>query len=296
MEKTSCKDKIIFNSRRFNNDYYSGLVDPSKSGAPSFLSNIHDNSQNVLVKKRSWKRREREVVVFTDGFVNKKKIKVYPKVEKKPPGIAQKRYGYVIKTQPKWLTELVNVETGEIHKTSEVSSFVGRKYAMINNFCGTYAAPFKARDVSLLFHTFTQVNMSNYDGISDIINPIKYRYRSIGRGLLGYVWVLEVSKNYHVHYHLATATTRLDVTRIPDELKLEGLWGRRTGVEFVKGDIASYLQKKGMMDYMSKNSHLWERFQVRRLHEDKPACERGRIGVMRMSGSSQKYLVPVHVN
>ncbi|MEA2054282.1 MAG: hypothetical protein U9O96_04085, partial [Candidatus Thermoplasmatota archaeon] len=65
----------------------------------------------------------------------------------------------------------------------------------------------------------------------------------------GYLWVLEVKKNdnmaggYHVHYHLIIATDRVGVQTIPEELKLESIWGQRTGVEFVKYSIRKYLSK-----------------------------------------------------
>ena len=193
---------------------------------------------------------------------------------------------FIIKTEPKWLTELVNKETGEVYTCTDFSSAAGRKYKVVNDFCATYSATYRKHEVSLLFHTFTAVNLSNYDGISGILNPIKYRYESIQRPLLGYVWVLECSRNLHVHYHLCTAVNRLTVKKIPNELKFEGLWGARTGVEFVKGDVNSYMQKKALGGYLSKHAHLWERYQVRRGVPDK-------LSVMRMCGKSQVFKLPV---
>lgn len=193
------------------------------------------------------------------------------------------RSGFLIKTQPKWNTELVNQDTAEIYECSDLSSAVGRKYRMMDKFVSTYSGPYQRKEISLLFHTLTAVNMSNYQGIAPFLDNVKYRYEKIERPLLGYVWVLEVSKKLHVHYHLATAVKRIEVKRIPEELKFEGLWGARTGVEFVKGDVGSYMQKKALGGYMSKNAHLWERYQVRR------GLSEADIKVMRMSGKSRTF-------
>ena len=194
----------------------------------------------------------------------------------------------IVKTEPKWVRQLVDMETGEVYTSTDLSAAVGRKYKAVNKFCSVYAASFRKRDVSLLLHTFTQVNMCNYTGISPFLASVKYRYQEIDRKLLGYVWTLECSERFHVHYHLVTAINRLDVRKMPVNLKLEGLWGRRTGVEFVKGNVKEYLQKRKMFDYISKNSKLWERYQIRRASEE----PEGKLGVMRMYGKSREFSLP----
>lgn len=233
---------ISFHQSRRNNFYVDGLIDPLLVGSPSFLSNIHDNSD--------WNRS-----------------------------------GFLIKTQPKWQQELVNTSTGELYYSDDLKSAVGRKYRAMDKFVATYSAPYQRQEVSLLFHTLTAVNLSNYNGIAPFMDAVKVRYEMVERPLLGYIWVLECSKNLHVHYHLATAVKRLEVKKIPTELKFEGLWGARTGVEFVKGDVGSYMQKKALGGYMSKNAHLWERYQVRK------GMSAEDMKVMRMYGKSSKFKV-----
>ena len=248
------KDKISFVKSFKNNFYQDGLIDPLVVGSPSFLSIIHDKA-----KKSDTDTPQN----FAD--------------------LPAQRSGYLIKTQPKWQTQLVNQDTGELYYSSDLKSCVGRKYKAVDKFVAIYSAPYQRKEVSLLFHTLTAVNLSNYAGIKPFIEAVKYRYEQVNRPLLGYIWVLEVSKNFHVHYHLATAVNRLEVKRIPKPLKLDGLWGARTGVEFVKGEVGQYMQKKALGGYMSKHARLWEKYQVRRGYDASD------LKVMRQYGKSSVY-------
>ncbi|GAH23310.1 unnamed protein product [marine sediment metagenome] len=84
--------------------------------------------------------------------------------------------------------------------------------------------------------------------IVSMLNCVKKRYGALKRPIRGYFWVLEISENDHVHYHLVVAIDRMNVTKIPDELKFEELWGQRTGVEFIKKSVRGYLSR-----YLSKS-------------------------------------------
>jgi plasmid rolling circle replication initiator protein Rep len=82
-----------------------------------------------------------------------------------------------------------------------------------------------------------------------MLDNVKYRYEKINRPIRGYVWALELKENegmqsgYHIHYHLVVAVDRFNIQRIPNELKFEDLWGQRTGIEFIKKSVRSYLSK-----------------------------------------------------
>lgn len=166
-----------------------------------------------------------------------------------------------IQTAPKWLTALkvhdVDTDSGEIfhnvdtYETNSLKQSTGRKIKKVGLFCDTYQEPYRRHDVSLLFHTFTQYNLSNFAGLgfAPMLDNVKYHYERIERPIKGYVWVLECSEDLHVHYHLAVAIDRLNVKSIPDYLKFEDVWGQRTGVEFVKKNVRNYMSK-----YMSKQN------------------------------------------
>jgi hypothetical protein len=93
-----------------------------------------------------------------------------------------------------------------------------------------------------MFHTFTRANYAE-KSIQEIIDNLKQRYKAIGREVRGYIWTAEVSENLHWHYHLAIAIDRIRVTEIPGEIKLDVLWGQRTGVEFVRKNLRHYMAK-----------------------------------------------------
>lgn len=182
--------------------------------------------------------------------------------------------GVLIKTEPKWITHLnyyeVDKETGEImrngakYQTNELKSCNARKIALMTKFSNAYQAEYQKKNVSLLMHTFTRANYSDLT-FRRMMDNVKYAYKSINRTLKGYVWVSEVAikdendpkaydddGNYlpiHWHYHLATCIDRLEVHRMPNELKFEMGWGQRTGVEFVRKNVRHYMAK-----YFAKHS------------------------------------------
>ena len=115
-----------------------------------------------------------------------------------------------------------------------------------------------------MFHTFTRANQAD-KSIQEIIENLKTRYRAIGREVRGYIWTAEVSENLHWHYHLCLAIDRINFTSIPDEIKLDGLWGQRTGVEFVRKNLRHYMAKYfakqnarviGLRSYGKSNRYL----------------------------------------
>jgi hypothetical protein len=157
---------------------------------------------------------------------------------------------------PKWLTtlekETASEDTGEIlyedYQTDDFKASRGRKIKTVQKFCDFYEPLYRAREVSLLFHTFTRMDYSKKD-MRTMVDCAKVRYESLNRPVRGYLWALELKKNegmevgYHLHYHLVVAIDRLNVKEIPRELKFEDLWGQRTGVEFIKKSIRAYLSK-----------------------------------------------------
>jgi hypothetical protein len=163
---------------------------------------------------------------------------------------SSQKEGYKIKRLPKWMTQLeresVDEDTGEllydIYNTDDLKQARGRKIKTIKKFCDFYEPLYQARKVSVLFHTFTRINYSR-QGMITMLECIKKRYKALKRPIRGYLWVLEISPSDHAHYHLIVAIDRVRWKKIPDELKMENLWGQRTGVEFIKKSIRSYLMK-----------------------------------------------------
>jgi len=151
---------------------------------------------------------------------------------------------------PKWQTmfsrEDTNVDTGEIiytgYQSDDFKAARHRKIKTITKFCDFYEPLYRTRKVSLLFHTFTRMNYAKSD-MRRMLDSIKYRYISLKRPIRGFLWALEISENLHIHYHLVVAIDRIQVKEIPAALKFEDLWGQRTGVEFIKKSIRSYLSK-----------------------------------------------------
>jgi hypothetical protein len=165
-----------------------------------------------------------------------------------------------VKTQPKWLTSLgyneIDTDTGEVQEKTYISDDFKagnrRKIKALDAFAGLYQPLFRSRKVTLLFHTFTQANQANMTFRSMLTDNVKRHYEKVmGLPVLGFIWTMEISERLHVHYHLCVAVPRFSIKggQIPDELKFEKLWGRRTGVEFVKKNIRHYLAK-----YFAKNN------------------------------------------
>jgi hypothetical protein len=155
-----------------------------------------------------------------------------------------------ISTIPKYqhmLTrEDTDTDTGEItytgYQTDDFKTARHRKIKTITKFCDFYEPLYRARKVSLLFHTFTRINYAKKD-MSRMLDNVKTRYIALKRPIRGFLWALEISENFHIHYHLVVAVDRFQVQRMPASLKFEDLWGQRTGVEFIKKSIRAYLSK-----------------------------------------------------
>jgi hypothetical protein len=163
---------------------------------------------------------------------------------------------YISKT-PKWLTTLehpkcIDTGTGEIifedYETDDFKAAKRRKIKTVKKFCDFYEPQYQKRQISLLFHTFTRIEYSRTD-MRRMLDNIKFRYKALNRPIKGFLWAIELKENekmesgYHIHYHLVVAIKRLQVSKIPEELKFNDLWGQRTGVEFIKKSVRSYLSK-----------------------------------------------------
>jgi len=156
---------------------------------------------------------------------------------------------YISRT-PKWLTrfekESVNIDSGEVvysdYLSDDFKASRNRKIKTVEKFCNFYEPLYQAREVSLLFHTFTRMNYSKQD-MRRMLDNVKIRYGALKREIRGYIWVLEIPETNHVHYHLIVAIDRYEVKEIPEQLKFDDLWGQLTNVEFIKKGIRVYLSK-----------------------------------------------------
>ena len=159
----------------------------------------------------------------------------------------------ILKKRPKWLTTMtydqVDQESGElllegdIYQSDDFKAANSRKIRALDAFCDHFQPLYTKRQVSMLFHTFTQANQAKMP-FREMLENVKYHYKEqLARPILGFIWTLEISEKHHVHYHLCTAISRLSVQEIPTTLKLEELWGRRTGVEFVRKNVKHYMAK-----------------------------------------------------
>jgi len=174
-------------------------------------------------------------------------------------GIVSKN-AWIIKTLPKWQTDLLHTrfstETGEIrgisvYTTDDLKSGNNRKIKAVNRFCDYF---WKLRDsykCSILFYTFTVANQSKVN-ISQCIEALKMRLKRKGINLQGYVWILEVSDDLHVHYHSLIATDRIRCKgkSLPNYLKMDNVWGARCQVRFADKGVQYYLA-----NYFTKNQN-----------------------------------------
>lgn len=168
-----------------------------------------------------------------------------------------------IKTEPKWFTDLLesrlDLETGEIlsqsvYRTDDLTSGNNRKIKALNRFCDRFQPMYSRHQVSVFFYTFTVANQAKRT-IKETFSIFKKRLKRNGLSLKGYIWVLEISKDLHVHYHALVATERIFCTgkKLPEYLKLNNVWGARTQVRFAEAHIRNYLSK-----YFSKNKYRIE--------------------------------------
>ena len=167
---------------------------------------------------------------------------------------------------------ILDLETGELvenqdYQITDLEQGVKRKRKAIRSFTEFYEPLYQSKKVSCMFFTLTQANQSN-DNLRNTLHAIKKRFERHNLPVLGYLWVSEVSKNGHWHYHLAIATKRVYWKTIPKWAKVDDLWGRRTQIEFIRKSIGAYLGK-----YIGKDNI-------------------GRIWAFRGYAKSRKFLAP----
>lgn len=158
---------------------------------------------------------------------------------------------FFLQKEHKWevtfFGNIVDKETGElfenqVYEVTDLEQGVKRKRTAIRKFTDFYEPLYQDRKVSCLFFTLTQANNST-EKLSVTLDAIKKRFKRHNIPILGHLWVSEVSKNGHWHYHLAVATKRIYWKQIPKWAKVDDLWGRRTQIEFIRKSIGAYLGK-----------------------------------------------------
>jgi hypothetical protein len=201
---------------------------------------------NNRVKNPDYEKEIRFLPVYGAGQLLRSCL-IHDNAEKLPPQV-------MVKRQPKWITSLnrfdVDTDTGEMIRngkiqTNEIKQSNNTKIKALDKYCDWYQPLYQAKEVSLLFHTFTRANYASLT-MREMIDNVKYHYKEmLDREVRGYIWTAEVSQDLHWHYHLAVAIDRVNFSgkKIPDSMKFEDLWGQRTGVEFVRKNIRHYMSK-----------------------------------------------------
>lgn len=167
---------------------------------------------------------------------------------------------WLVKTRPKWFTDLLQTNfdrnTGEIlaqsvYRTDCLTAGNNRKIKAVNRFCERFRELYKRRQVSLFFYTFTIANQAKLT-IRDCFKAFQKRLKRRSIKLHGYVWILEISDNLHVHYHALVATDRINCkgNKLPDYLKLNDVWGANCQVQFIRKSVRYYLA-----NYFTKNKN-----------------------------------------
>ena len=183
---------------------------------------------------------------------------------------------FLLQKEWKWGVSLsgniLDLETGELledqdYQITDLEQGVKRKRKALRTFTEFYEPLYQQKKVSCMFFTLTQANQSN-ERLATTLDAIKKRFERHNLPILGHLWVSEVSKNGHWHYHLAIATKRVYWKQIPKWAKVDDLWGRRTGIEFIRKSIGAYLGK-----YIGKDNI-------------------GRIVSFRSYGKSRKFQAP----
>jgi len=169
--------------------------------------------------------------------------------------VYERIYG-TVQADPKWITILDRHETTQFENMTKITSIEtndlkASKHRMIKavqKFCDYYEPLYQKKKVSILFFTFTRANYSDKT-IRTMLECVKIRLQALKWHLRAYLWVFEAKENakmeggYHLHYHLVIVVNRVNIDKIPDELKMDDLWGQLTNVEFIKYTIKGYLSK-----------------------------------------------------
>lgn len=167
---------------------------------------------------------------------------------------------WLVRTKPKWFTDLLQTDfdrnTGEIlaqsvYRTDDLTSGNNRKIKAVNRFCEHFKQPYAKRQVSLFFYTFTVANQAKVT-IRSCFDAFTKRLKRRGIRLHGYIWILEISDNLHVHYHALVATDRVRCkgSKLPDYFKLDDVWGANCQVQFIRKSVRYYLAQ-----YFTKNKN-----------------------------------------
>jgi len=169
--------------------------------------------------------------------------------------VYDKIYG-VVQSNPKWITILSRHETTKFenvtkisnHETNDLKASKHRMIQSVQKFCDYYEPLYQSKKVSIFFFTFTRANYSDKT-IATMLECVKRRLKSLKWHLRAYLWVFEAKENakmeggFHLHYHLVIVVNRVNIDKIPDELKMDELWGQLTNVEFIKYTVKGYLSK-----------------------------------------------------
>jgi hypothetical protein len=167
-----------------------------------------------------------------------------------------------VRTAPKWLTTLAVFESDSEgypiisghYETDDFKASNHRKIKALDKFCSYYQPLYKQKEVTLFFLTFTQLNKAKLPW-KIMIKVIREYFKRIGFPIRGFIWTLEVSENLHAHYHIAIAVDRMELKgkSIPELIKFDNIWGRRTEIDFVKKNIRHYMSK-----YFAKHNYRIE--------------------------------------
>lgn len=175
--------------------------------------------------------------------------------------LERRKTGLIIRTKPKYITRLkcslVDASTGEIqeaiYETNDLKKGNARKIKKLEKFCSYYQPLYQQKKVSMFLLTFTEADqVIDRKEWSRMIEAVKYDFKAIGYEVRGYIWTMEISTdNYHFHYHLCVAVDRMNLKgkSIPNRLKFDRLWHRRTQTEFVRKNVRNYLSQ-----YFAKNN------------------------------------------
>lgn len=167
---------------------------------------------------------------------------------------------WLVKTKPKWFTDLLQTNfdrnTGEIlaqsvYRTDCLTAGNNRKIKAVNRFCDRFKEPYRKHQVSMFFYTFTIANQAKVT-IKACMEAFQKRLKRRNIKLQGYIWILEISDDLHVHYHALVATDRINCKggKLPEFLKLNDLWGANCQVQFIRKSVRYYLAT-----YFTKNKN-----------------------------------------
>jgi hypothetical protein len=163
-----------------------------------------------------------------------------------------------IKTEPKWLTDLLEwtvlsndgeVIPSGVYRTNEFKQANKLKIRALDKFCSHYQPLYSQKKVTMMFLTFTSANQAKVCW-KNMVENIVINYKRQGYPILGYIWTAEVSEKLHFHYHMCIAINRVNFKKIPKQLKFERIWGMRTEIDFVKKNIKHYMAK-----YFAKHNY-----------------------------------------